>query len=176
VIALPGVSLLLLGARRTRALAGVLALAIFLIPTPSSTSDPIWLAEGSSVIAEQILDAIDIPATRRETYFLTRAGEISVSQNCSGLSTVHASFALAFALLLAGRGGRRRWLPLAVAYPATLALNALRLVGIIWASHHMGMEFLHTALHGFSGLAVIWSTLALVWLSSDHAAVRKSLS
>lgn len=176
MIAIPGLSLLWLGGRRTRALAGVLALPIFLIPVPQFSADPLALTEGSAALAEPLVRAGGVPAIRRETYFVLRDGVVGVSQNCSGLSTAYAAFALAFALALPARSWRRGLAPLLVAYPVTLALNTLRLTGILWASHQLGFAFLETALHGFSGLVVLWATLGIVWLASDRVAVREALS
>lgn len=176
VLALPGLSLLFLGARRSRALAGVLLLPVLAIPVAQTGTDPLKLTEGTSVLAEPLVRASGIPAVRRESYYMTRHGEIEVSQNCSGLATAYAAFALAFALALPARSWPRRLAPFLLAYPATLALNSVRLAAIVWGADRLGMSFLHTALHGFGGLVVVWTTLFLVWWVSDRAAVREALA
>jgi hypothetical protein len=38
------------------------------------------------------------------------------------------------------------------------------------------MGFLATPLHGFSGLLVLWSVLACLWLCADHRSLREALS
>jgi exosortase/archaeosortase family protein len=108
--------------------------------------------------------------------FITRAGPINVSQNCSGLAVLYAGAALSFVLAYAARDrGRRIVIPLLV-YPLTAISNSLRVVGIVALIDRIGPDFLMTPLHGLSGLLVLWFVLVSLWLCADHAGLRETLA
>jgi exosortase len=176
LLCVPGVSLVFLGPRRTRLLAGPLALCVFALPAPRALEDPLGLTQATAVLADVVVDALGLPVLRHGTLFATRNGPINVSQNCSGLSTLHAAAALAFVLAYTARGTARRILIPLLVYPITAGGNALRLVGLLAATDRWGVGFLNTPLHGFSGLAVLWSVLACLWLCADHRGLREALS
>ena len=117
LLLLPGLSLLFLGARRTRLIAVPLALSIFAIPTPEAMSDPLGLTEATSAIAARLVHALGVPAIRHGTAFvLSDGGVLSVSQNCSGLSALHAAAALSLVLAYAARSWPHRILILLLPY------------------------------------------------------------
>jgi exosortase len=170
----PGLALLLLGARRARALAVPLALGVFLIPTPEHLGDPLGVTWMSAVGSEWLTRALGIPVERLGTMLTVNGHPFEVSQNCGGLATLHA--ATAFAVMLAALGARRRIAPLLLAvYPLTVAANAVRCCGLMVATSY-SPRLLDTPLHGLSGLAVFWSVVGALWCLADRRAVRENLS
>ena len=176
VLCLPGLSLLFLGAPRTRSIAPVLAFACFAIPTPAHIRDALWMVDGSTRLAEPLIHAVGVPVVRFGPMFVTRQGVVAISQNCSGLSALHAAFAFASVLAITSRSWRRAIWPLLLAYPVTLGLNALRSASIVIIHNEIGPAFMHTAVHGLTGLLVIWGALFLLWLICDHQGLREGLS
>ena len=176
LVCVPGASLAFLGAGRTRLLAAPLALCAFALPVPAALEDPLGLTRLTTSLADPVVDALGVPALRHGTLFLTRNGSLNVSQNCSGLATLHAAAALSFVLAYTARGLPRRILIPLLVYPLTALANAVRLVGLVVMTDRTGMGFLHTPLHGLSGLLVLWFVLACLWLCADHRALREALS
>src|SRR5262245_39185811 len=177
VLALPGLSLLLLGARRTRMIAVPLALGIFLVPPPTSLEQWVGLAEGTVALARPLLVPLDLPITWKQTQVILSAGYIiSISQNCSGASALYAGIAFATMAAATARHRVRRWLPLLVVYPIVLVANALRCVTLILLCLYLGRDILHTPIHGLSGIAVYAAVLVSLCLCADRKSLREALS
>ncbi len=163
VIALPGLSLLLLGARRTRLLAAPLALAVFLIPLPEQMPDPLGLPRATAIVAEPILKAIGFAVERQSTIFVMREVVFKIGTNCSGVATLYG--ATFFAALLAThlRSWTHRLTVLAAIWPATVAVNGLRCVFLFGMTDRFGERVVHSPIHGLSGIATFWLVMALLW-------------
>lgn len=175
-LALPALSLLLLGARRTRMLALPLALGAFLVPIPISFEAPLGLPIATAALMEPVLDALGVPAVRHGASFQLSSGWLGVSRNCSGLSTVYGALALGLLLAWTGRSRLRRLLPLLLAVPLTLLANAARGVVLAALCDRVGIQILDSPIHGLSGIAVYWAVIAAVWLAGDRPALREALS
>jgi exosortase len=176
VLALPGLSLLLLGARRTRRLALPLALGIFLIPAPPSWEHTLALSRFTAIAAEPILTALELPVMRHQTLLRMPMGELSVGQNCSGLSALQAGLAFAVLLAATARSRLRGALLVLAVYPLVLALNTLRAVFLVLLTLRYGGDVIHLPIHGLSGIAVFAGTVLALWLFADHKALREALS
>jgi exosortase len=175
VLALPGLSLLLLGARRTRLLALPLALGVFLVPIPAAFEDPLGFASASAALVEPLVRALGIEAHRHETAFRLSTGWLGIGGNCSGLSTLHAGVALAGLFAFTARSRARRLLLLAMVVPIALVVNGARVAGLVVLCDRFGMEMLGTPLHGLSGIASFWLAVGALWLLADRPAVREAL-
>jgi exosortase len=175
VLALPGLSLLLLGARRTRLLAFPLALGVFLVPIPSGLEDPLGFASASAALVDPIVDALGVEAHRHQTAFRLSTGWLGIGGNCSGIATLHAGVALAGLFAFTARSRARSLLLLGLVVPIVLLVNAARLVGLVLLCERQGMGVLGTPLHGLSGIAVFWLVVGALWLLADRPAVREAL-
>lgn len=180
VLVLPGVSLLLLGARRTRVIAVPLALGIFLVPLPTSLERFAWLSEGSAAIARSLLSPFDLPVIWNQTQAVIWKEQVRlpiwISQNCSGASTLYAGIAFATMVAFTARSRARRWLPLLIVYPAVVFVNGLRCVAVILLTWYLGGSVWNTPIHGLSGIAVFLAVLVLIWLCADREGLREALS
>jgi exosortase len=176
VLALPGVSLLLLGPRRTRLLAIPLALAALLIPFPTWIEKSIHLSWHSAILTRALLAPLDLPVTWHRTIVHMPHSMISISANCSGFSAFAAS--VAFAGLLAGtaRSPARALLPLLVVYPAAVVANAFRCAALVLISLYLGADVIHTPIHGLSGIGVVAFVLLPMWLCADRRGLREALA
>lgn len=176
VLALPGLSLLLLGARRTRLIALPLALGIFLIPAPPSAEDALYLTLSTAIATDPIVEVLGLPVFRHQSLLRLPDGVLSVGQNCSGLSALHAGFAFAALLAGTGRSLARGLLLLLLVYPVVVALNALRSVALVALTLRYGFEVLHLPIHGLSGIGVFAGVLFVLWFCADRKAFREALS
>lgn len=177
VIALPGLSLLLLGARRTRALALPLALGVFLVPLPTLLEDTVGLRTLTAAIAKPILAAVDAPVVWHQTQARLPNHGFSVSENCSGFAALTASFAFAALLAATARSRVRGALLLLSVYPAVAFLNGARAAVLILLSMRFGEHIMTTTpLHGLSGIAVFIVVLGGLWLCADRASFRQAIA
>jgi exosortase len=163
ILALPALSLLLLGAERTRAIAFPLALGVFLLPMPDRVPDPLWLTTGTSVMMEQYLHALSIPAMRHQSFFVLPVGMFNVSTNCGGLAFFYAAYALAVVLTRTTTSPLRRFVILLAPWPLTVVINGVRGMVLVALCNRYGMEIGETFVHGLTGIATMWLiTLALL--------------
>ena len=171
VVALPGLSLVLLGAERTRRLRLPLVLAVFLVPIPAHIGDPLGITISTALGADWILRAFDFPILRHETIFMLQRSTFEISQNCSGVSAIWG--ALGFAILLcAGTPSHwRRLLLLVIPVAGTIATNAMRCAALMAGTTKLSTEFVDGPIHGLSGVAAYWAVLALLWLVCDRQGV-----
>lgn len=164
LMALPGLSLLLLGARRTRRLAFPLALGVFLLPLPALVPEPLGLPSATALLAAPLLTGLGFPVTQHLTVFVMREGVFNISTNCSGVATLYAS--VFFALLLGAQmdSPLRRVALLLCTWPVTVAVNALRAAFLLICADRFGLDFINTALHGLSGIGTFWGVMAVMFL------------
>jgi exosortase len=177
VLALPGLSLLLLGARRTRAIALPLALGVFLVPIPTLLEDTVGLRVATSAVAKPVLQWIGAPVIWHQTQVRLPNSGFSISDNCSGFAALVASFAFAALLAVTARSRVRGALLLLSVYPAVALANGLRLVALALLVVRFGDPVLITTpLHGLSGIGVFIVVLGGLWLCADRAGFREAIS
>ena len=176
LLALPGLSLLLLGARRTKSISVPLALGIFLVPLPTQLEDVIGLRVATSAVAASVLDWLGAPVAWQQSNVRLPRGGLSISHNCSGFSALTASVAFAVLLAATARSRVRAALLVLGVYPLVVLVNGLRVVVIVYLTLHLGGEYLNTPIHGLSGIAVFAGTLVILWLCADRDSFRRAVS
>jgi exosortase len=177
VLFLPGLSLLLLGARRTRRIAFPLALAVFFLPLPAQQPDPLWLPSATSFLMEQYLRVLELPVVRDQTYFVLPIGTFGVSANCSGLSFVYGAF-LAFLVLSATlvESWPRRIFMLLSIWPITVFINSIRGAIMLALCHRYGMGIAEHPIHGLLGIAVYGAVIGSLFAFVDWRRILREAS
>jgi exosortase len=175
-LALPGLSLLLLGGRRTRLIAVPLAFAAFLLPFPERIGDPLGIARTTAEGTAWLLGVLDLPVLHYGTLFLVGNTPFEISQNCSGLTAVYGTFGFALLLACVTRSPWRRAALLLIPLPATIATNTLRCAFLLGSSMSLGTGLTESPLHGLSGIAVYVFVIAALWLTSDRERLREALA
>lgn len=168
IVCLPGVSLLLLGRRRTRALFFVWILAFFMLPIPAAFIERflLLLRRISAAGAEPIISLFGVPVIREDTALLLPRGVLYVSDACSGFSALYAAVTLAVVLAFLSSSWQRRTVTLVAAFPIAIACNILRCALLALIVQHWGFSTLETVLHPASGvLTFIGATGLLLFLS-----------
>jgi exosortase len=158
VASLPGLSLVLLGARRTRLLAVPLSLGLLMIPLPPSVATTVGLRHLTAAAVEPLLHAIGHSALRRGTV-IELAGEANVfvvADACSGSATLYAGITVAIVLACYARTHWRRAALLAAAAPLAIAANVLRVVALILMSSGIGHWIMDGPIHPLTGVATFF--------------------
>ena len=167
ILALPGLSLLLLGPARTRAIAFPLALGAFLFPMPDHLPDPLGLTRGTCFMMEKYFHLIDVSAYRHQNYFVLSSGIFNVSTNCAGLSFFYAAYFFASLLAYFTKSPLRRIAILLSPWPITVVINGVRGTVLIATSNIYGSGVTDSFLHGLSGIATFWLIIATLFLLAD---------
>jgi exosortase len=167
VVALPGLSLLFLGVERTRAIAFPLAFMAFMLPLPLVLTGRIhlFLREVATVLSAQVIPLLGISVYAEDKILYIREGTLSVSDACSGFSTLYAACAVAALAAYSCDSTRRRVLTLAAAVPLAIAANLVRIVLLVVAVRFSGMGVLDTWIHPASGMLTFALALpAILWI------------
>jgi len=172
---LAGTVLLLLGWRALARLWFALLFLIFLVPLPGFVVEAITgpLKIVVSQIVESILYALGYPIARTGVVLGIGQYQLLVTDACSGLNSLYSLAAVGFLYLhLAASGNIARAACLAASIlPIALAANVVRVLLLILITFHLGDEAGQSFLHGFAGLVLFATALALL-LGSD-ALLRK---
>jgi len=176
VLLLPGLSLLLLGVRRTRMLAMPLLLGVFMVPIPNVMATHLFLKTWTAQMVEPLIRLAGIPVLREDTLLVLPTETFLVADACSGFSTLYAAVGLSLVLARYSRSNWRRLLLLTAAWPLALLCNTLRVFLLVVAAHLFGADLLDTAFHGASGVVSFWLALAVLFAAADRRSLRAALA
>ncbi len=155
IASLPGFSMLLLGARRTRLLAVPLSLGLLMVPVPNALATSVGLRHLTAEGVEPLLHALGVSALRKGTVIqLAGEGNVFVVANaCSGIATLYAGVAVAVVLACYARSHGRRIFLLLAAAPLAIAANIVRVLALILMSSGIGKWIMESPLHPLTGVA-----------------------
>jgi exosortase len=176
VLMLPGLSLLLLGTRRTRMLSMPLLLGIFMIPIPNVMATHLYLKTWTAQMVEPMIRAVGVPIHREGTMLTLPHDTFMVADACSGFSTLYAAVGLSLILARYCSSNWRRLFLLVAALPLALMCNTLRVFLLVLAANHFGTALLGTAFHGASGVATFWLVLLVLFAAADRERLREALA
>lgn len=167
LLALPGVSLLLLGKRATRAMLFPMAFLAFALPIPLAFTGAIhWeLRQIMTAGTAALVPMFGIPVFVEGTTLHVPGGLLQVADACSGFSTLYAALAVGALVAYSADSTRARVLVLAAAAPVAIAANLLRVTGLVLLTVWFGSGILETAVHPLSGMLTFALALpVLFWL------------
>lgn len=172
VLGLPGLSLLLLGVQRTRAIIFPLLVLFLTLPIPLVFTESIhlFLRHISTAGAAWLLPRIGIPVYVTGTVLETPNGDLMVADACSGFSTLYATVTVAVLTAYATRSRWRKAMVLLIAVPLAIAVNVVRVTILTVLVDRFGLDVLHTSAHELSGLATFVVALPIIfWLGHEPA-------
>ena len=175
LLALPALSLLLLGIERTRLIAFPLLFLAFALPIPLGVTEAAMLVLRKLTVAltTPLLPLIGINVYVEGTTLYTARGVFLVADACSGFSTLYAALAVASLTAYSAPNWKRRVLVLAAAAPIALAANVLRVAFLVWIVVWKGQAILDTFIHPLSGMATFALALPVIfWLGGPPATER----
>jgi len=170
VLALPGLSLLLLGIPRTRAILVPLLFLALALPIPLSFTEAIhlqlrYLATAGTAF---VVPLLGVPVFVEGTTLHMATGALQVADACSGFSTLYAAMAVATLTAYQSTSTRRRVLVMLGAAPIAIASNMLRVILLVLLAVWRGPEILDTFVHPLSGLMTFALSLPIIfWLGGD---------
>ncbi len=170
VLGLPGLSLLLLGVERTRAIIFPLLVLFLTLPIPLAFTESIhlFLRHVTTVGAAWLLPWMGVPVYATGTMLETPNGSLMVADACSGFSTLYATVTVAVLTAYATHSRWRRIAVLLVAVPLAIVVNVVRVVVLTVLVDRYGLDVLHTAAHELSGLATFAVALPIIfWLGYE---------
>ncbi len=170
MLALPGLSLLLLGAARTRAIAFPLAFLAFALPIPLAFTQQIhWqLRQVATAATAAVIPWFGVPVYVEGTTLNVAAGALEVADACSGFSTLYAAIAVASLTAYATPSAGRRTLVLLSAVPLAVGANVLRVIALVLLVVWQGAGILDTFVHPLSGMLTFALVLPVIfWLGGD---------
>lgn len=174
LLALPGLSLLVLGPERTRALTFPFFLSFFILPIPAAFLQQIhlhlrlWTTWG----CVWVLHGLGLPALQEGTIIHLANGALKVVEECSGFSALYAAVTIALVLAYLSRSPGRRVVILLAAFPLALACNVVRVAALAILAERYGYQLFDTPVHVLSGWVSFVMTLALLFLIAEVGARR----
>jgi len=170
LVALPGLSLLLIGAERTRAILFPLLFLVAALPIPLGMTEQIHMQLRliATAAAGWVVPMLGIPVFAQGTTLHLAPGPLQITDACSGFSTLYAAGAVALLTAYSTRGWKRRAVVLLAAAPLAIGANILRVVFmtalVIWE----GPGVLNTFMHPLSGMLTFALALPVIfWLGGD---------
>jgi len=170
VIALPGLSLLLIGVKRTRAILFPLVFLVAALPIPLGMTEQIHMQLRliATAASAWIVPALGIPVFVEGTTLHLATGPLQISDACSGFSTLYAAGAVALLTAYSTPGWKRKAFVLLAAAPLAIAANILRVVSLTALVIWEGPWVLGSFIHPLSGMLTFALALPIIfWLGGD---------
>jgi exosortase len=175
-LAVPGLSLLLLGTEKTRLIAFPIAFLAFALPIPLAFTEPLHMAlrHVAAGITAAALPIFGVSVFLEGTTLHTTAGIVSVGDACSGFSTLYASVTFAGILAYLAASWRRGLLVCAASVPIAILANLLRVIALTLMVAWGEGWLLDTFVHPLSGILTFALALPiLLWLSERKGAIAQ---
>ena len=165
-----GLSLLMLGQTRTKAILIPLLFLMFALPIPLALTEQIhWqLRLIVTAAVAGVVPLLGIPVFAEGTNLHLSRGVLEVADACSGFSTLYAATAVACLTAYSTPSTVRRALVLIVAAPLAIASNILRVILLTVLVVWQGGWVLESYLHPLSGMMTFALALPIIfWLGGD---------
>jgi exosortase len=172
VLILPGLSLLFLGAERTRLIAFPLAFAALMLPIPLALTESLQmrLREVTTLSTAAIIPRLGVPVFVEGTTLHLPNVSLLVSDACSGFSTLYAAMVVASLTAYNTASLRRGILVLTAAPLIAVAANIVRVTLLSFLVNWRGGDVLGTWLHPASGILTFFLALPIIfWLGGASA-------
>lgn len=165
ILSLPGLSLLFLGAERTKAILFPLATLLLTLPIPLAFTESMHLALRH--IATQsvawLLKLFGVPVFSTGTLLEVENGSLMVADACSGFSTLYAAVTIAILTAYFCNSVPRRILVLLIAAPLAIGVNIMRVLLLTLLVNWLGLDVLATSAHEISGLLTFMIALPIIF-------------
>jgi exosortase B len=164
--AVAGAVLSLRGPRQLRTIWFPLFFMIFMLPVPGALVDAITqpMKMGVSIVAEHLLHWVGYPVARSGVVLQVGVYQLLVADACAGLHTLFTLEALGLLYLnLVRTASVVRNIGLAILIvPISFTANVIRVCVLCLITYHFGDEAGQGFMHGFAGMVLFVSALALI--------------
>lgn len=164
-LSLPGLSLLFLGAERTKTILFPLSMLLFTLPIPLTFTESLHLLlrHIATDATGWLLNFFDIPNFTTGTLIEIPNGSLQVADACSGFSTLYATITIAILTAYLCPSWIRRIIVLCIAIPLAIGVNIIRVFMLTLLVHWIGLDILATAAHEISGLLTFIVALPIIF-------------
>lgn len=169
VLALPGLSYLLLGPSRTRRILFPLLFLAFMLPIPLGVTERVHLALRHLTArgVEHLVPLVGVPLFRDGLTLDSGETRLFVADACSGFSTLYAAMTVACLTAYFCPVPWRRVAVLLCAAPIAIAANILRVSILVLLVRYYGTGVLETWMHEASGILTFVLALPVIfWIGS----------
>ena len=173
VLCLPGLSLLLLGVRRTRALSPALWVGLLMVSVPTSLAPHVSLANAYAAGAEPILELLGIPVVREGAILTLPSADWGLSDRCSGFSVLIAATGASVFFAVYSQSVFRRVVLLLSPWFLVVICNSLRTVFLSALVEFTGIGLHGLHLHGASGIGTFWVVIGALFMMADRRTLRE---
>ncbi len=176
VLLLPGLSLLLLGADRTRRIGFPLLFVALMLPIPLAVTERLHmvLRQIAAQACEVLVPMLGIPVMRVETTLHMPNASLLVADACSGFSTLYAAGAVALLTMYLSASPVRRLLVGLLFAPIAIVVNIVRVAMLVVLVYFQGTDVLATSLHELSGIVTFLIALPVIfWLGGPARPVEQ---
>jgi exosortase len=172
VLSLPGLSFLILGKRRTRALTFVFVLGVFLVPLPAVVSRAFLLRDITAHAVAMIYRSLGFTVVLENKALHFSEMSFFIADTCSGYALLTAGTAIALLLVYLISSPIRRALVVLSVFPVALATNIARSAILIALTMGFGTEILHSPIHPATGVAAFMVSAMGLGLIAGYPAGR----
>lgn len=164
-LSIPGLSLLFLGAERTKAILFPLATLLLTLPIPLVFTESIHMT--LRLIATKsvawLLELFGVPVFSKGTMLEVEGGNLVVADACSGFATLYAAVTIAILTAYFCKSTPRRILLLLIAAPLAVGVNIIRVLLLTLMVNWFGIDVLATSAHELSGLLTFVVALPIIF-------------
>lgn len=176
VVLLPGLSLLLFGAERTRRIAFPLAFVALMLPIPLAVTERLHLVlrNIAATACATLVPLMGIPVMKVGTSLHMPNASLLVADACSGFSTLYAAGAVALLTMYLSASTARRILVGLLFAPLAIVVNIMRVALLCVLVYNQGTDVLATSLHELSGILTFLVALPVIfWLGGPARPVAE---
>lgn len=177
-MSLPGLALLFLGPKRTKAILFPLVILLLTLPIPLVFTESIHM--GLRIVATKsvvwLLKIFGVPVYSTGTLLQVENGTLQVADACSGFSTLYAAVTIAILTAYFCNSVKRRILVLMIAVPLAIAVNIVRVLVLTLLVNWFGLDVLATAAHQISGLLTFMVALPIIFFLGQNPVTQQNLA
>jgi exosortase len=173
-LSLPGLALLFLGTKRTKAILFPLSILLLTLPIPLVFTESIHLAlrHIATKSVAGLLNLLGVPVFSTGTLLEVEGGSLMVADACSGFATLYAAITIAILTAYFCNSSRRRILLLLIAAPLAIGVNIMRVLLLTLLVNWFGLDVLATSAHEISGLLTFVIALPIIFYLGQNPVIK----
>jgi len=177
ILSLVGLSLLFLGALKTKVILFPLLSMLLTLPIPLVFTEAIhlMLRHIATKSVAFILSQMGIPVFTSGTLLEIEGGTLMVADACSGFATLYAAITIAILTAYFCTSIERRIILLLIAAPLAIGVNIIRVLVLALLVNYYGLNILATSAHELSGLLTFMVALPILFIIGKNPVNYKNI-
>jgi exosortase len=172
-----GLSLLFLGAVKTKIILFPLLTMLLTLPIPLVFTETmhLMLRHIATKSVAFILSQMGIPVFTSGTILEIEGGTLMVADACSGFATLYAALTIAILTAYFCTSTKRRLILLLIAAPLAIGVNIIRVLVLALLVNYYGLNILATSAHELSGLLTFMVALPIIFIIGKNPVNHKNI-